>query len=106
MTRVSSRSRLSVPAKYNRGIPPVIADSLHEILRCPQSRTRLHRADAELVARLNRAITAGTLVNVTGERLERPLDGALLREAGDLAYPIIDDIPVLLPDEAIDIGRL
>lgn len=84
----------------------MIADHLLEILRCPQSRTRLHAADAELVARLNRAISAGQLVNVAGERVERSIDGGLIREAGDLLYPIVDQIPVLLPDEAIDITKL
>ncbi len=84
----------------------MIADHLLEILRCPQSRTRLHSADAELVARLNRAISAGQLVNVAGERVGSSLDGGLIREAGDLLYPIVDQIPVLLPDEAIDITKL
>lgn len=84
----------------------VIADHLLEILRCPQSRTRLRPAETKLVEQLNRAIAAGTLVNLAGERLERPLDGGLIREQGDLLYPIIDQIPVLLPDEAIDLGAI
>jgi uncharacterized protein YbaR (Trm112 family) len=79
----------------------VIADHLLEILRCPQSRTRLRLAEADVVARINRAISAGQLVNVAGERVDRPIDGGLIREAGDLLYPIVDQIPVLLPDEAI-----
>jgi uncharacterized protein YbaR (Trm112 family) len=81
----------------------MIADHLLEILRCPQDRSRLHAADAELVARLNRAVVAGQLKNVAGETFEKPLDGGLIREAGDLLYPIIDEIPVMLPDEAVDL---
>ena len=84
----------------------MIADHLLEILRCPQSRTRLRPADAKIVEQLNRGIAAGTLVNLAGERLERPLDGGLIREQGDLLYPIVDQIPVLLPDEAIDLTVL
>jgi uncharacterized protein YbaR (Trm112 family) len=84
----------------------VIADHLLEILRCPQSRTPLHVAADDLVARLNRSIASGRLKNLAGERLERPLDGGLIREAGDLLYPVIDQIPVLLPDEAIDLNGL
>jgi len=84
----------------------VIADHLLEILRCPQSRTRLHVADTDVVARLNRGINARTIVNLAGERVERPVDGGLIREAGDLLYPIVDQIPVMLPDQAIDISRL
>jgi uncharacterized protein YbaR (Trm112 family) len=79
---------------------------LLEILRCPQSRTRLRHADADVVARLNRKISAGELTTIAGERVERPIDGGLIREAGDLLYPIVDQIPVLLPDEAIDLTRL
>ncbi len=81
----------------------MIADHLLEILRCPQDRSRLHRASAELVERLNRAIGAGALANAAGERLVKPIDGGLIREAGDLLYPVVDQIPVMLPDEAISI---
>ncbi|MBA4106834.1 MAG: hypothetical protein C0485_13865 [Pirellula sp.] len=81
----------------------MIADHLIEILRCPQDRSQLHLADAELVAKLNRAIAAGELKSVAGETFEKPLDGGLIRAAGDLLYPIIDEIPVMLPDEAVDL---
>ena len=78
--------------------------ALLEILRCPQDRSRLHEADAELVARINRAVEANTAVNLAGERLRKRLDGGLIREAGDRLYPIVDYIPVMLPDEAIDLA--
>lgn len=78
--------------------------ALLEILRCPQDRSRLHEADAELVVRINRAVEANTAVNLAGERLRKQLDGGLIREAGDRLYPVIDQIPVMLPDEAIDLA--
>jgi uncharacterized protein YbaR (Trm112 family) len=84
----------------------MLADHLLAILRCPQSRTKLRVAEPDVIARLNRAIAARTLTNVVGERLERSLDGGLIREAGDLLYPIFDQIPMLLPDEAIDLRNL
>jgi uncharacterized protein YbaR (Trm112 family) len=84
----------------------VATDHFLENLRCPQDRTPLSRASAELVARINRAITAGSLSNRAGGRVERPIDGALVREAGDLLYPIIDGIPVMLPDEAIEAAKI
>ncbi|MCC6492605.1 MAG: Trm112 family protein [Pirellulales bacterium] len=77
---------------------------LLDILRCPQNRTRLHLAEPELLARINRSIEANTAVNLAGERLRKRLDGGLIREAGDLLYPVIDHIPVMLPDEAIDLA--
>jgi uncharacterized protein YbaR (Trm112 family) len=84
----------------------MIADGLVEILRCPQDRSRLTRAGDELVARVNRAIAAGTLANRAGKRLEKPIDGGLVREAGDWLYPIVDDIPLMLADEAIEVAKV
>jgi uncharacterized protein YbaR (Trm112 family) len=81
----------------------VINDSLVEILRCPQDRSRVHVAPPEVVDAINRAIDRGAAVNQAGERLEKRIDSGLVREAGDLLYPIVDDIPVMLPDEAIDL---
>ena len=82
----------------------MIESRLIDILRCPQDRTRVSAATPEMVARINRAIGAGAAQNLAGERLEKPLDGGLIREAGDILYPIVDRIPVMLPDEAIDLG--
>lgn len=76
------------------------------ILRCPLDRSQLRLAEPTLVARLNAAIAKGQLQNRCGTQLEKPLDGALVREAGDLAYPIVDQIPVMLADEAIAIDQL
>ena len=84
----------------------MLPDRLLEILRCPQDRSRLRAADGAVIDRVNRAIAAGTATNLAGERLERQLDGGLLREAGDLLYPVIDEIPVLLPDEAIELKTI
>ncbi len=82
----------------------MIDAKLIDILRCPQSRTRLRVAPADMVSRINRAIDAGAAVNLAGERLAKPLDDGLIREAGDILYPVIDRIPVMLPDEAIDLA--
>jgi uncharacterized protein len=88
----------------SKRLASVIAEHLVEILRCPQDRSRLRVASPEIVAGINRAIDAGRAVNLAGERLARPIDGGLIREAGDLLYPIVDQIPVMLPDEAIQLA--
>ena len=77
-----------------------------EILRCPEDRTTLAVASAELVDQVNSAIREGRLVNRAGKRLEQVLGGSLVRAAGDVMYPIVDDIPVLLRDEAIELNQL
>ncbi len=85
-------------------------NQLHEqtlaMLRCPQDRSTLRAAEPALVARLNVAIAAHRLRNLAGTPVERPIDGGLVREAGDLLYPIVDQIPVMLCDEAIPLAQL
>jgi uncharacterized protein YbaR (Trm112 family) len=76
------------------------------ILRCPDDRSELHPADAALVARLNDAIVARRLKDRAGNAIERTIDGGLIRAAGDLLYPIVDEIPVMLQDEAIPLAQL
>lgn len=76
------------------------------ILCCPESRMQLSPADDETVRRANTAIREGRLTNRAGQILDTPLDGGLVREDGTLMYPIIDDIPVLLRDDAILLDQL
>jgi uncharacterized protein YbaR (Trm112 family) len=78
---------------------------LLEILRCPQDHTALARADGELVQRVNDAIRDGRILNASGEP-RTPIDGGLVRAAGDVFYPIVDGIPLLLRDEAILLNEL
>jgi uncharacterized protein YbaR (Trm112 family) len=74
------------------------------LLCCPDDRTPLKQANHELVAQLNAAIEAGTLKNRGGQAVPKRLDGALVRADGQIAYPIVDEIPVLLIDEGIPLG--
>ena len=80
----------------------MISRELLDILVCPEMRTSLSLADDQLVEDLNRAIAARALENLAGETLEESLSGALVREDGRRIYPIVDDIPILLVDQAID----
>ena len=79
---------------------------LLSILRCPETGTILVSIDDDYVHRFNQAIAAGSLYNRAGRKVEKALDGGLMREAADVIYPIHDGIPVLLKDEAIPMDQL
>jgi uncharacterized protein YbaR (Trm112 family) len=76
------------------------------LLCCPDDRSALSAAEPELVDRVNAAIRAGRIVDRLGRTTEQEIDGGLVRAAGDLLYPIVDRIPVLLRDEAIPLAQL
>ena len=84
----------------------MVDDSLLAILRCPIDRSTLRRAEPAVVAQLNEAMRTGRLRNRAGAMVAKPLDGGLVRASGDLVYPIVDQIPVMLHDEAIPLDQL
>ena len=74
----------------------MIQQELLDLLQCPETRTPLRVADESLLAKINKAIVAGAIQNRIGETLETPLSGGLLAEKGNLLYPIVDDLPIML----------
>lgn len=84
----------------------MVHPELLQILVCPENKTPVALADAELVAKANAAIEAGTLKNRGGVAVEGKIDGGLVREDRAYMYPIRDDIPIMLIDEAIPLDQL
>lgn len=84
----------------------MIDKQLLEILVCPENQTPLSLADEGLLARLNQAIAAGQIENRGGQAVQERLQGGLVRQDKTLLYPIIDEIPVLLVDEAIPLDQI
>lgn len=84
----------------------LVNDELLKLLRCPETQSELQLADPMLLALANRQIAAGKLMSIGGHVIKKPLDGALVRAGGDIMYPIIEGIPVMLHDEAIAVGVL
>ena len=78
---------------------------LLQILRCPQDRSALSEAPEELLTTINNAVREGRVKNLAGRPVNDRLEGGLVRSDGDLLYPIVDGIPLLLSDEAIPINR-
>lgn len=71
------------------------------LLVCPETHQDLTPAGPEEIARLNEAIRQGRLRNVAGGTVAEPLEGALVRADRVIAYPVRDDIPVMLVDEGL-----
>lgn len=70
------------------------------LLVCPETRDPVAPASAELLGRLRAAVEKGTLTNRGGQKIAH-LDGALVRQDQRVAYPVRDDIPVMLVDEQL-----
>ncbi|MCP4395721.1 MAG: hypothetical protein GY801_00210 [bacterium] len=80
-----------------------IDGKLLEILACPETKETVAPADETLIAKINAAIEAGTLHNRGGEKISEQIDAGLLRGDKKFLYPIRDDIPIMLIDEAIPV---
>ena len=101
--RVFGTRRHLIP---NPGHARVIDETLLKILRCPKGLSPLTLANPQILERVNRAISAGRIVNFEGVRVQQRLESALINESGELLYPIFQQIPALLPGEAIPLNQL
>ena len=81
-----------------------INQELLDILVCPETRQSLTLADADEVTGINQQIARRELVNREGRAVTEPVGGALIRADRQVFYPIRDDIPIMLVDEAIALG--
>jgi len=84
----------------------MINPDLLEILVCPETKQTLRLADEDTLGRVNQAVTAGSLKNQGGDRVKDRIEEGLVREDGMVLYPVKDDIPVMLLDEAIRLETL
>ena len=84
----------------------MIDPELLEILACPETKQPVRLAEAELVERLNAAIAQRRLKNREGHVVTQPIQAGLVREDGNIVYPVRDDIPVMLVGEGIELSQL
>ena len=76
------------------------------LLVCPENQTPLRPAGDQLLGRLKQATAAGGVVNRAGQTVTEPLEAGLVREDNALLYPIVEELPVMLPDEAIPLDQI
>jgi uncharacterized protein len=74
---------------------------LLEILVCPETREPVELVDSAQLARINGAIADGRMHTRSGTLVRSPLQGGLLRRDGKVLYPVQDEIPIMLIDEAL-----
>ena len=79
----------------------MIDDQLLDILCCPETKQPVTLVISDVIDRINAKIAGGELVNRGGQKVEERIDGGLLREDRKFLYPIRDEIPIMLEDEAI-----
>jgi uncharacterized protein YbaR (Trm112 family) len=75
-------------------------------LRCPEDHSAVSLASESLITEINTAIRGGRLRNRAGQIVENQFDGGLTRASGDIMYPIIEGIPVLIRDEGVPLAQL
>jgi uncharacterized protein YbaR (Trm112 family) len=63
-------------------------------------------AGGELLDRLNQAIRSGGVTNRGGGDVSHPVEEGLVREDDKILYPVREDIPIMLIDEAIELDKL
>jgi uncharacterized protein YbaR (Trm112 family) len=84
----------------------MVDQELLAILVCPETKQPLVVANEETLERVNRAVAEGSLKNQGGDGVRDRIEEGLVREDGRVLYPVQDDIPIMLLDEAIRLDSL
>ena len=71
------------------------------IICCPVTREKLSIATSKQLEFINAEIANSTLKKLDGSIAEKPQSKALINATKTLLYPIEEDIPILLENEAI-----
>jgi len=84
----------------------MVDPELLKILVCPETHQPVRQAEGSVLDRLNQAIRAGGVTNRGGGAVDAPVDEGLVREDDKILYPVREDIPIMLIDEAIELDKL
>ncbi|MBF0280656.1 MAG: hypothetical protein HQM13_22875 [SAR324 cluster bacterium] len=84
----------------------MINKDLVDILACPETKESVSIVDEELIRKINKKILDGALFNRGNQQIKENIDGGLIREDKKYLYPIREDIPIMLIEEAIPLEGL
>jgi uncharacterized protein YbaR (Trm112 family) len=79
---------------------------LLDIICCPATHSPLRLMPDATLERLNAGIETGRLRHRDDSPVTEPLREALITDDERLAYPVVDDIPMLLEDRGILLAQL
>ena len=83
-----------------------LSEELVKILACPETKEPVKLASRELVDNVNAAISQGKVVNRGGQQVSEAIQTGLVREDGKFMYPVREDIPQMLIEEAIPLEQI
>ncbi|MBF0289153.1 MAG: hypothetical protein HQM14_15145 [SAR324 cluster bacterium] len=83
----------------------MIDQELLNILACPETKETVSLVEKELIEKINKKIKEGNLLNRNKEPVKENIDGGLMRADKKYLYPIREDIPVMLIEEAIPLDE-
>ena len=84
----------------------MVDPELLDMLCCPETKEDVSLAEEALVRKLNTLAESGQLRNRGGELVKEKMDAGLVRADKRFLYPIREDIPIMLIDEAIPLEGL
>lgn len=79
----------------------MVDQKLLDILCCPETKQDVVLVGDDVIKKINGRIKEGLVKNRAGEAVKEPIDAGLLREDKKFLYPIREDIPIMLIDEAL-----
>ena len=81
----------------------MLTEEVLELLQCPLTGKKLSFASDQMILRVNEAIANGNARDRLEQKVSQKIDGGLVAEEEAWIYPIREEIPTLVVEEAIDI---
>ena len=84
----------------------MLTEEVLELLQCPLTGKKLSLASDQMILRVNEAIANGNARDRIEQKVSQKIDGGLVTDEGVWLYPIREEIPTLVAEEAIDIRSI